>query len=128
MTTKRAAGFGYGTKISLADKSQSPPPGSYQLPSEFQKTEYNNTTTIAPGRDEVTFGSFLVDALKRNKFVPSPDRYDVPAVKNRRGGGIGHRIHTDFEHKYKRSIPGPGSYDLKATEIKNGHYFLSTFK
>jgi hypothetical protein len=25
-------------------------------------------------------------------------------------------------------VPGPGSYELKATEIKNGHYFLSTFK
>jgi len=42
--------------------------------------------------------------------MPSPDRYKVAVEKSHRGGGIGQRIKTDYEVKYKRSVPGPGSY------------------
>ena len=46
----------------------------------------------------------------------------------RTGGGMGERIKTDFDLKYKKSIPGPGTYKLTATEIGKGSYMLSTYK
>jgi hypothetical protein len=69
-----------------------------------------------------------MEALKRQKDVPSPDRYQIPSTKDKTGGGLGKRFNTDYEEKYQKSIPGPGRYELKATEIANGNYFLSTFK
>jgi hypothetical protein len=33
---KKACGIGYGNKISLASNSSSPPPGNYELGSEFK--------------------------------------------------------------------------------------------
>lgn len=34
-TSKRTTTFGYGSKIDLANKTSSPPPGSYNAPSDF---------------------------------------------------------------------------------------------
>ena len=35
--SKRTTGFGFGSKISLANNTCSPPPTSYKLPSDFEK-------------------------------------------------------------------------------------------
>ncbi len=41
---------------------------------------------------------------------------------------MGQRINTDFDLKYKKSVPCPGMYKLTATEIGRGSYLLSTYK
>lgn len=41
---------------------------------------------------------------------------------------MGARINTDFSLKYKRSIPGPGSYQVASTDLCQGHFLLSNFR
>jgi len=48
--------------------------------------------------------------------------------KTKIGGNLGERLKTDFDLKYRKEVPGPGTYKLGATEIGNGTYFLSTYK
>ena len=106
-----------------------PPPGVYQLQSDFERTSYKNVSSIGPGRDQVTFGSFLLEALKRTKNSPSPDRYNPQVPKSSLGGGMGQRIKTDPNVREKKDIPGPGTYKLTSIEIANqGRYALSNFK
>jgi hypothetical protein len=77
----------------------------------------------------VAFGSFIWESLKKTKDNPSPNKYNVESKHSHIGGKMGERIKTDPDAKYKRSIPGPGSYKLEATEMKTtGNYILSTFK
>jgi hypothetical protein len=47
---KRATCFGFGNKLSLAVKSSSPPPTSYNLPSEFERKDLKNVASIGKGR------------------------------------------------------------------------------
>jgi hypothetical protein len=55
-----------------------------------------------------------LEALKRNKEVPSPDKYNIPNIHKPIGGRMGERIKTDFSLKEKKTIPGPGTYKLTA--------------
>lgn len=115
--------------MTLAEAHKSPPPGSYQLPSDFEKKSHKNSISIGEGRERVTFGSFLLEAIKRNKDIPSPDRYNLSAKRAGVGGGMGPKIITDFQLKYKRSIPGPGTYKLTGNDLcSQGHYLLSHFR
>jgi hypothetical protein len=52
--------FGFGCKLDLTNKSSSPPPGSYNLPSEFEKHQLMSITTFHESREKITFGSFLL--------------------------------------------------------------------
>lgn len=56
-------------------------------------------TSIGVGRDQATFGSFLLEALKRNRDVPSPDRYDAHEKRSVPGGNMGDRLKTDMNLK-----------------------------
>jgi hypothetical protein len=113
----------------LAILTNSPSPGSYNATSDFEKKDLANTSTIHEGRDKVTFGSFILDALKRSKNVPSPDKYTISSNRTPIGGQIGQRIKTEPDAKEKRTIPGPGTYKLNATDLSNkGQYILSTVK
>jgi hypothetical protein len=67
-----------GEKTFFVDKKGLPPPGSYRLCSDFERKEYGNITTLGVGREKVTFGSFLLETLKKNRDIPSPDRYNLP--------------------------------------------------
>lgn len=87
-----------------------------------------NTTSFGPGREKVSFGSFIWEALKRTKNTPSPDKYLLPAQRIRIGGKMGERIRTDPDARYKATLPGPAAYKLDCTEMKQGNYILSTFK
>lgn len=88
-----------------------------------------NTATIHEGREKVTFGSFILEALKRSNHVPSPDKYNIPGIKSMIGGRIGERIMTEPDIKEKMTIPGPGTYKVNATDLSNkGHYVLSTVR
>lgn len=111
--TKRATSFGFGSKISLACKERSPPPGSYKLPSDFEKDNLTNTTSIHYGREKVTFGSFLLETLKQKRNLPGPEKYLVARPFKTIGGKMGRRIETDYDIKVKNT-PGPGSYQLKS--------------
>lgn len=57
---KKACGIGYGKKISLASSSFSPPPGNYELGSEFKHSRYfPKIPSFSRGRNEIKFGSYL---------------------------------------------------------------------
>lgn len=56
-------------------------------------------TSIGVGRDQATFGSFLLEVLKRNRNVPSPDRYEANHKQSVPGGHMGSRIKTDVTAK-----------------------------
>jgi hypothetical protein len=87
-----------------------------------------STATFHEGRDKVTFGSFLLEALKRKRDVPSPDRYSPKIPYSTIGGKMGTRITTDPSMRTK-DVPGPGAYQLKSIQLENrGHYALSTIK
>lgn len=61
--------------MDLANRSFSPPPGTYELASEF-KSEKKNLISFGLGRDEISFGCFLENS-KRLKSQPSPDTYNA---------------------------------------------------
>jgi hypothetical protein len=127
-SSKRTTTFGFGCKVNLAGKSSSPPPGSYKLPSDFGKSHLTSTASFHEGRDRVTFGSFLLETLKRKKDLPSPDRYNPQKPYSTIGGKMGIRMQTDPTIKSK-DFPGPGSYKLNSIQLGNrGHYVLSTLK
>lgn len=92
---QRSTSFGVGQKCPFPAKVMQLPPGTYQLSSDFERKEYKNVTSMAPGREKVTFGSFLLEALKQNKNSPSPDRYNPVISNHQTGGGMGYRIKTD---------------------------------
>jgi hypothetical protein len=40
-----------------------------------------------------------MEALKRNRDVPSPNKYNIPQVLNKKGGRIGEKIKTEPDLK-----------------------------
>ena len=96
MKDARTTSFGYGNKQSIVSKNASPPPGAYSMPTEFgNKHKLANTTSLHVGREQTTFGSFILSALKHSKSVPSPDKYTLPAPTTFiPGGKIATRIQT----------------------------------
>lgn len=76
--THRTCGFGFGSKIDLVEKEKSPPPGTYELGSDFDTAKMSryNTISFSLGRNKVKFGSFLgeSDGKKKN---PSPNAYRI---------------------------------------------------
>lgn len=73
-----------------------------------------NGISIGVGREKVTFGSFLLQALKKTKNMPSPDKYNPMVANLPKGGSMHIRLKTDFDLKEKKLVPGPGSYKLSA--------------
>jgi hypothetical protein len=71
----------------------------------------------------------LLEALKKTRNMPSPDKYNPHLQSSLKGGGMYSRLNTDFNLKEKKLVPGPGSYQLTAVEVGNkGRYPLSTMK
>lgn len=59
-SNKRATTFGYGTKVDFSISNNSPPPGSYTAQSDFEKKDFKNTSSLHLGREQITFGSFIL--------------------------------------------------------------------
>ena len=78
----------------------------------------------------MTFGSFLIETLRRKRNLPSPDKYNPVKKKVIIGCGIANRIETDPIMKEKKSVPGPGAYNLNGVDLsaKSGQYILSNFR
>lgn len=111
---KRSCSFGYGNKISLNLNNISPPPGSYKSVGDLSSGK-KNTISFSPGRNEVKFGYFLLDA-ERKKTLPSPDRYKIKMTHySNKYGKMAAKLPSDIELSAKNKNPGPGSYDLDAT-------------
>ena len=44
--SQRATTLGYGSKVNIGIKTESPPPGAYKSPSDFERNEYDNIASI----------------------------------------------------------------------------------
>lgn len=143
LNSKRATSLGYGNKVDIRflNKSCSPSPNAYNLPSTIKKAPvtikgrdyyHANTASSYPGPGEyplvekntglpVTLkfrhGFFYDDDYKYKGFQLSPQAYlpdDSFTVRNRFKNikfGCEPRIANDIP-KYLKSNPGPGTYDL----------------
>ena len=129
--SRRSCSFGYGTKVDFADRKKViPPPGSYELPTDFNpRNNRHHTISFSQGRDSVKFGYFLNSAQKL-KTLPSPQTYSVNLKKfSKRGGRIAAKLPTEIDISLKKKVPGPGTYKLDATEMKSsGSYILSRYR
>lgn len=126
---KKTCTFGYGSKTSFEIKQSSPPPGSYKSFSDFSQDKKPNTVSFGSGREEVKFGSFLLDS-ERKKSIPPPNSYNISNSRSSKYGRMAIRLPTEIEILSKRKSPGPGTYNVESTEIGNskGSYALAKFK
>lgn len=128
---KRSCSFGYGKKTDFTNnKKVLPPPGSYQLPSDFtpDRTRYQ-TVSFSPGRNQIKFGYFLSSA-ERLKTLPSPNAYNIKQTPySTKGGKMAAKLPSYIDMAQKNKVPGPGSYQLDATFMKNsGSFILSRYR
>lgn len=89
----RSCNFGYGYKQNLVEKEKSPPPGTYETKSLFNRISRQNTISFHLGRNKIKFGSFF--GFGTNAF-PSPTTYRIKTeyYYDRRGGKIGIKLPT----------------------------------
>jgi hypothetical protein len=122
----RSCSFGYGNKISFIEKEKSPPPGTYECKSEFPKLSRYNTISMHIGRNMVKFGS-----LYQSECGPSPNAYRIRTeyFNERKTITIAPKLPTEFDLISQNKTPGPGNYELDATEMKgSGSYILSNYQ
>lgn len=107
-----------------------PPPGSYEPPSDFDpRRTRNQTISFSPGRNEVKFGYFLGPAEKM-KTLPSPNSYLIKTNHySKKCGKMAVKLPTEIDMASRKKVPGPGTYTLDATSIKNsGSFILSRYR
>lgn len=74
-------------------KRCSPPPGSYDSQSDFNRGgKKRMSPSFGMSRDAILFGSYLDEARKRAEMMPGPHRYDIRLPRNHVGGTMGLRI------------------------------------
>eukprot|EP01017_Pseudomicrothorax_dubius_P003770 TRINITY_DN10613_c0_g1_i1.p1 TRINITY_DN10613_c0_g1~~TRINITY_DN10613_c0_g1_i1.p1 ORF type:complete len:285 (+),score=39.55 TRINITY_DN10613_c0_g1_i1:144-998(+) len=125
MREKRAASFGYGSKYDFTkDRSNSPPPGSYNVRRE--PSAEGNHWSIGLSRDVVT-GSLATPG----KNVPGPGTYNlkgrfspVAYTMRPRTSNPDELVNT----KNAKQIPGPGKYEAIPAITKDGKHFVANFK
>jgi hypothetical protein len=126
----RSCSFGFGTKVNFVEKEKSPPPGTYDPRTEFGSLSRYNTVSFHLGRNKVKFGNFLAGAERKYNSGPSPNAYRIRTeyFEDRRGGRIAAKLPTEIDLAVRKVTPGPGTYELTATEMKgSGGYILSNY-
>ena len=117
-TTKsnRSAAFGYGNRYSMVGKSNSPPPGSYEGKSQFNKIPVGKAFSF--GISRAAYGKvYLKEQPPPDKAIPGPGQYQINGTFGNSGLQYSLRPRTGdniFSQRRKKS-PGPGTYDPKST-------------
>lgn len=105
----------------------SPPPGQYQIPSEFKQTKSKG----------YTFGLSRISVAKRylhsqpppDKVIPGPGTYKHKEVVGK--DSYRYSMKTKFkvpEFDNRAKLPGPGRYDYSPSLNSKGKHFISQFK
>jgi hypothetical protein len=109
----------------------SPSPNRYTLDSTFQKQAKSRAFSFGLSREH-----FKKVYIKENQqvdvCVPGPGQYDHTAsIKQMQGLMYTLRPKTTKDSSFQnftKLYPGPGTYELNATEDKNGFCFISKYK
>ena len=74
------------------------------------------------------FGYFL-ETAERLKKMPAPNHYKIKLkTMSKRGGRISERLPTDIDQIKRKKVPGPGTYNLKGTNLsESGSFFLAKY-
>lgn len=132
--TKRATGLGYGRRFdSLLNVAtlNSPSPNRYTLDSQFIKDQKTRAFSFGLSRDHFK-KVFIKENLLPDSSVPGPGQYDH-SVTLAQMKGIQYTLRpktskdSSFQN-HTRGFPGPGTYEMSATEDKNGFCYVSKFK
>jgi hypothetical protein len=127
-TEKRACSFGYGRKYDFTSgRKASPPPNSYNMPSEFSSARAKNAPSFGASREKAS-KVFVKGHFTADPTVPGPGAY------------YNERSYTDVSKKYtisgkhqalterqRSDSPGPGAYPINLT-VAPGKSVLSTHK
>lgn len=119
--SKRAASIGHGRRLSsISATSHSPSPALYKIPSTFSKTPKSNAYTFGMSR-EFFRKVYLKENPPRDKNVPGPGAYEQKSEKSQIKYSIRPKtaVHSAFQN-YTKGYPGPGTYEMSKTDIRNG--------
>jgi Sperm-tail PG-rich repeat len=132
--TKRATGLGYGRRFdSLLNPATlaSPSPNRYTLESTFQRAPKSRAFSFGLSRDHFK-KVYIKENPQVDASVPGPGQYDHTAsMKLMQGVMYSLRPKTTKDSSFQnftKHFPGPGTYELNATEDKNGFCFVSKYK
>ena len=132
--TKRATGLGYGRRFdSLLNQAtlNSPSPNRYTLDSGFTKDTKSRAFSFGLSRDHFK-KVYIKENQQVDTCVPGPGRYDHTAsMKLMQGVMYSLRPKTTKDSSFQnftKNYPGPGTYEMNATEDKNGFCFISKYK
>jgi len=132
--TKRATGLGYGRRfenlLNVATLN-SPSPNRYTLDSGFSKNVKSRAFSFGLSRDHFK-KVYIKENMQADASVPGPGRYDHTAsVKQMHGLMYSLRPKTTKDSSFQnvtKGFPGPGTYEMSATEDKNGFCYVSKYK
>lgn len=115
--------------ILVEDKKNFPEPGSYKLPSDFEKPDNSlnkgKVYTFGAGR-EAYDRVYYKERIPHDRSLPGPGHYDqnTKTMKNNRNKSftILGRIPRESHIAVKVHNPGPGAYEEKNDLSADGRY------
>jgi hypothetical protein len=133
--TKRVTGLGYGRRFeSLINPAMmaSPPPTRYDLQSAFGgRSPQSRAFSFGLSREHFK-KVYIKENLYTDPVVPGPGTYDMNNEKKLHEGlKYSLRPKTTKDSSFQnttKGFPGPGTYELTATEDKSGFCFVSKYK
>lgn len=109
----------------------SPSPNKYTLDSSFVKSPKSRAFSFGLSREHFK-KVYIKENMQADASVPGPGQYDHGAtLQQMKGLQYTLRPKTSKDSSFQnftRGFPGPGTYELTATEDKNGFCFVSKFK
>eukprot|EP00343_Euplotes_focardii_P006018 CAMPEP_0205813010 /NCGR_PEP_ID=MMETSP0205-20121125/17645_1 /ASSEMBLY_ACC=CAM_ASM_000278 /TAXON_ID=36767 /ORGANISM="Euplotes focardii, Strain TN1" /LENGTH=165 /DNA_ID=CAMNT_0053094623 /DNA_START=62 /DNA_END=559 /DNA_ORIENTATION=- len=131
--SRRSASFGYGGRYNFAKNNGSPSPTSYNFNTQFKKN--SNAKAYSFGIAREAYSKVYLKGHKgpeMTRDIPGPGSYNnenwnsmgktgMSYTLRPRTGNVGIRLNS-------KGVPGPGSYEAKATIDARGSHFLSKFK
>ena len=105
---RKGCGFGYGSRTDFAQKTYSPSPQKYCLPSSIN---VNRAKTFGSSDRSGAFGSFFMKAIIQ-KYNPGPNTYDLPSTMDDKNITFKKKLPTEIDLKAKERTPPPNEYNL----------------
>jgi len=141
---KRTCSFGVGNRFKSTceqrERSKSPPPGSYQLPSDFAKPGTANSAakghvySFGIGRNHFDKVYNPARTVINDPDIPGPGTYSskVKAIgtdgRKTKFQGRSKNMNEPENIVAKMNVPGPGHYGFGIETSKYGNYPLSTIE
>ena len=105
----RTTGFGYGKKQHELQRSESPPPGSYTMISDFEKKNKGSVFSFGIARE--AYSKVYQKSKKTcDPSIPGPGTYETSKPIGWDASKYSLRPKTTLELSPMKHNPGPGAY------------------